>query len=163
MKKFITILMLAAAIIIGGASADAKSSSKKRSSKAKTTSSASVSSDFAAVKSMVTKFYQGAVIGGGGGYPIPWTKSSLSKYCTSSFLNKMQRENEYEDGGYAVWILRNPYINDSDPNDKVLAVQSAGGNSVIVTYTDCGEVSKTSLDLKKEGGTWKINNCKFIP
>ena len=158
MKKVITILMLAAAIILGGATMDAKSSSKK-SSKAKTSSSASVSSDFAAVKSMVTKFYEGAVIGR---KSISWTKSSLSKYCTSSFLNKMLRENEYDDGGYAVWILRNPDMTDSDPNDRVLSVEASSGNSVIVTYTDCGQVAKTRVDLKKVGGTWKINNCKFI-
>lgn len=116
--------------------------------------------DKEAIKQMVKKFYEGAVIGSKGG--ISWTTSSLSKYCTQSFLKKLRNSNEYEDGGYAVWILRNPDITDSDVRDKVISVEVDNNDTAVVTYLDCGYTSKTRLNLVKEGDQWKINNCKFI-
>ena len=117
--------------------------------------------DKQAIKQMVKKFYEGAVIGSKGG--ISWTKSSLSKYCTQSFIKKLENSYGYDGPkGLAVWILRNPYITDSDGRDKVISVDVDNNNTAIVTYLDCGYTSKTRLNLVKEGDQWKINNCKFI-
>ena len=112
------------------------------------------------IKKTLKKFYEGAVIGYKGG--ISWTKSSLSKYCTESFLRELKKSNDYDDGGYAVWILRNPDIQDSDGRDKVISVDVDNDNNAVVTYLDCGYTSKTKLFMVKEGNQWKINDCKFI-
>ena len=117
--------------------------------------------DKEAIKQMVKKFYEGAVIGSKGG--ISWTKSSLSKYCTQSFIKKLEDSYDYDGPkGLAVWILRNPDITDSDGRDKVISVVVDNNDTAVVTYLDCGYTSKTRLNLVKEGDQWKINNCKFI-
>lgn len=164
MKKIATILMLVAALLVGGMTADAKTTKKSSNAKSsKVSGGSSFSADISTIKSNVKRFYEGAVLSGcTSGSKIALTKSSLSKYCTSSFLTKMKNENEFDDGGYAVWILRNPDMMDSDPNDRVISVEESSDNSVIVTYVDNGQTSKTRVYLKKEGGTWKINNCQFI-
>lgn len=115
--------------------------------------------DFNEIKAMVKKLYEGAVIGDKG--KIPWTRSSLSKYMTNHLINKLERENEYDDGGIAVYNLRGD-LQDSDPRDKVLSVEKVSDNSVIVKYLDCGYTCKTRLDLVKEDGKWKIDDYKFI-
>lgn len=112
-----------------------------------------------AIKKMVKEFYEGAVIGCNT-TKIPWEKGSLSRYCTDSFLSKLKRENEYDDGGYAVWILRGD-CQDSDCRDKVSSV-SVSGKTATVTYTDCGFTCKTKLFLEEVDGQWKINDCKFV-
>lgn len=115
------------------------------------------------VEKKIKDFYEGAVLlGCKSGKKIPWTKSALSKYCTKSFIKKMEASNEYDDGGIAVWILRNPDIQDSDPVDKVISVEVGNDDTVTVTYLDCGVRSKTKLYMKNDNGSWKINNCKFL-
>ena len=154
--------MLAVALLAGGISMDAKTTKKKAKAKSTKTTSSSFSADLPTIKQTVTKFYEGAVIGES--RSIPWTKSSLSNYCTSTLIKKLAREyrEEYgESGGYAVYNLRGD-ASDSDPRDKVISVDADTNNSVIVTYTDCGFTCKTRLYMKMENGKWKINDYKFI-
>lgn len=159
MKKVFLFATLMLAFLLGGYSMQAKTNSSK-----KTTTSSSASSfsnDFSTIKKTVTTFYEGAVIGES--KPIPWKKSALSKYLTASCLNKLAREyrEEWGESGYALYNFRGD-PQDSDSRDKVISVEKSTDNSVIVTYTDCGFTCKTRLYMKKEGGTWKINNYKFI-
>ena len=126
----------------------------------------------AEVEKRIKEFYEGAVLSGSRtGKKIPWTKSALSKYCTASFIKKLQKVGSEDDidmygystgDSYAVWILRNPDIQDSDPKDKVISVDVGEDNTVMVTYLDCGVRSKTRLTMKDDKGVWKINNCKFV-
>ena len=111
------------------------------------------------ISSMLKKFYEGAVIGCRGG--IPWTESSLSRYCTKKFIRQLRAENDYDDGGIAVWVLRGD-CQDSDCRDHVSNVNVASDNSAIVTYTDCGYTCKTKVFMVKDAGQWKINGYKFI-
>ena len=161
MKKIITVMMLLAFFIIGGATTEAKTTKKSKAHTSAKSTSSSFNADFSSIKNMVVKFYEGAVIGEN--KTISWTKSSLSKYLTASCLSKLAKSyrEEWGESGYAVYDFRGD-VQDSDYRDKVISVEAAGNNSVMVTYTDCGYTCKTRLDLKKEGGTWKINNYKFI-
>ena len=132
----------------------------------------SLQANSAEVEKNITEFYEGAVLSGSKrGKKIPWTKSALSKYCTKSFIKELQRagvEDDEDMYGYstgesfAVWILRNPDIQDSDSRDKVITVEVGEDDTVTVTYLDCGVKSKTRLYMKNDKGIWKINNCKFL-
>ena len=161
MKKIITVMMLLAFFIVGGAQAEAKTTKKSKTSTTAKSSGSSFNADLSSIKNMVVKFYEGAVIGENN--TIPETKSALSKYLTASCLSKLAKayRNEWGESGYALYAFRGD-PQDSDYRDKVISVEAAGNNSVVVTYTDCGYTCKTRLDLKKEGGKWKINNYKFI-
>lgn len=122
--------------------------------------------DFDKIKNNIKTFYEGAVLSTGGTKRIPWTKSALSKYLTNSFIKKLKDANPYDDmdggGAIAVWELRNPDVQDSDPNDKVLSVEKGKDQTLTVTYLDCGIKSKTRLNMKLDKDVWKINDCKFL-
>lgn len=113
--------------------------------------------EFAEIQSLVKNFYQTSVIG----CNKKNSKSHLSKYLTDKLISQLIRENEFDDGGVAVWNLRGD-PQDCDNRDKVLSVEKSNGNSVIVTFLDCGYTCKVRLDLVKENSTWKIDNYKFI-
>lgn len=132
----------------------------------------SLQANSAEVEKMITEFYECAVLSGCKRVKkIPRTRSALSKYCTKSFIKRLARagaENDIDMYGYstgesfAVWILRNPYIQDSDSKDKVLSVEVGDDDTATVTYLDCGVRSKTKLYMKNDNGIWKINDCKFL-
>lgn len=132
----------------------------------------SLEAKFPEVSKQIKEFYEGAVLSGSkSGKKIPWTRSALSKYCTKSFVQKLAKEGSADDidmygystgDSFAVWTLRNPDIQDSDPSDRVLSVDLGKDNTIIVSYLDCGVKSKTKLFMKEDHGTWKINNCKFM-
>ena len=113
--------------------------------------------EFAEIQSMVKKFYESSVIK----CSKKTSKSFLSKYLTDRLITKLIKQNEYGDGGAAVWYMRGD-PQDCDDRDKVLSVEKNGENSVIVKFLDCGYTCKVRLDLVKEGDNWKINDYKFL-
>lgn len=86
------------------------------------------------------------------------SNSTLKKLCTSSFLSKLKAANEYDDGGYAVWVLRTGN-QDGDGASKVTSVTADGDDAVIVKYKDMGATGATRLIFVKEGDSWKVNGA----
>lgn len=113
--------------------------------------------EFSEIQSLVKNLYQSSIIGCNNNT----SRSHLSKYLTDKLISQLIKENDYDDGGAATWNLRGD-VQDCDDRDKVLSVDKSEGNSVIVTFLDCGYTCKVRLDLVKEDDKWKINNYKFI-
>ena len=80
--------------------------------------------------------------------------------CTPSFIQALKDANDFDDGGLAWWMLRTMEQEGPDfDNNKVISVEPAGDNSVIVNYYDMGLKASTRLDFVKVGDQYKVNSA----
>lgn len=107
--------------------------------------------NFPAQEKVARELYGKCVFGGP-------AASVLKKCCTASFLKGLKAANEYEDGGYAVWVLRTG-AQDGDGPSKVTSITPDGPDAVIVKYKDMGASGSTRLIFVKEGDSWKVNGA----
>ncbi|MCM1290564.1 MAG: hypothetical protein NC201_06860 [Prevotella sp.] len=107
---------------------------------------------FAEQEKVARDLYGNVVLGGSN------SKSVISRYCTSKCMKAMQAANEYDDGGYAVWVLRTEHQDGSGPS-VVTSITPDGENAVLVKYKDMGYNGSTRLLFVKEGDKWKVNGA----
>lgn len=73
----------------------------------------------------------------------------LRANCTPGFINRLADANDYDDGGYAIWLLRTGE-QDGDGPTGILDVIRVSDNAVRVDYIDLGHVGSTTLHFNKE-------------
>ncbi len=82
-------------------------------------------------------------------------------YCTPKLLKKLLADNEYEDGGYAIWDFRSIH-NDSIGPSKLKSIDRIGDGLVYkVDMVDMGYPHKATVTLvKTPSGNFLFDNVK---
>ena len=74
-------------------------------------------------------------------------KVKVEDYCTKKLLKKLEADNDYEDGGYAMWDFRTSY-QDGDGPSKLTGVEPLGDNKYKVSFLDMGWKGSHVITIK---------------
>lgn len=117
--------------------------------------SISASNGDEAAKQFIKSFYKKFVFANGNFNAV------AKHYCTPKLLKKLLADNEYEDGGYAIWDFRSIH-NDSIGPSKLKSIDRIGDGLVYkVDMVDMGYPHKATVTLvKTPSGNFLFDNVK---
>ncbi len=117
--------------------------------------SISATDDDEAAKQFIESFYKTYVLGDKDFIAV------AKQYCTPKLLKKLLADNEYEDGGYAIWDFRSMH-NDGNGPSKVKSISRVGeGLTYQVDMMDMGHPHKATVTLvKTPSGNFLFDNVK---
>lgn len=87
----------------------------------------------------------------------------LSDICTADLLERLEKANDYDTKGYAMWLLRSGMQDGDDSPSKVISIEPGEGNTVIVHWTDMGHKGSTTFKMLYTDGRWKIADATVPP
>lgn len=108
----------------------------------------------AEIEKMLRKFYNAAVLDIDRDADYMFTV-----HCTEKMLKKLAAACDYEDGGYATWVLRTGY-QDGDGDSKVRSITSLGDGWYQVDMLDMGFSCKKKLKVIEQNGSYLIDDYK---
>ena len=82
--------------------------------------------------------------------------------CTPSFIEALQRENDFEDGSIAWWALRTMEQEGPSETSEILSITPEGNDVVVVSYLDMGHHASTRLRFVKTADGYKANSATVI-
>lgn len=86
-------------------------------------------------------------------------KFEISDICSADFLKRLEKANDYDAPGYAVWLLRSGMQDGDDSISKVLSIVPGADNTVVVNWSDMGHIGSTTFRMIESDGEWKIDNA----
>lgn len=113
---------------------------------------------FSDVAEKIRRLYENEVFG-----TIKDPDFKLSDICTADFLERLEKANDYDTKGYAMWLLRSGMQDGDDSPSKVISIEPGEGNTVIVHWTDMGHKGSTTFKMLYSDGRWKIADATVPP
>lgn len=83
----------------------------------------------------------------------------ISEICTPDFIQRLKDAGDYDDRGYATWLLRSGMQDGDNTISKVISVVPKKDNIIIVNWIDMGHIGSTTFTLIESDGQWKINHA----
>ena len=115
------------------------------------------------VATMIKNFYQKYV------FDSPnmeeFTDAVAKKYCTPRLMKQLQDDNDFDDGGYAIWDFRS-MNQDGMGKSKVNGVRKVDETTYIVDLLDMGHPATIKLTLVKTASGYlfdKVEEIESLP
>lgn len=102
-----------------------------------------VAADPAAIEGIARQLYLFVVLSQEPDYDF------LQANCTPGFVERLAAAYDYDDGGYAIWMLRTG-VQDGDGPTDIIDVSAVGDRAVEVDYVDMGRQGSTILHFDND-------------
>lgn len=113
---------------------------------------------FSDVEVKIRQLYENEVFG-----TVKDPDFKLSDICTADFLERLEKANDYDTKGYAMWLLKSGMQDGDDSPSKVLSIKPGEDDTVIVHWTDMGHKGSTTFKMMYTDGRWKIADATVPP